>query len=413
MKYDKLVPADTFLGRYLSYMQDQETPQAYDFWCGMWLLSTAVGRHTIVDRPRAPVFLNMYVLLIAESGTTRKSTSVRQAVSFIRSINDPEMMLIESRTTPEKLELNLSNHSKEYGHARCAVAVSELVTFLGSEKYNKTMPSLLTDLYDCAAIRSGGGTVTKGSVTIRNLYVSFLSASTPAWLLRAVNPDVVEGGFTSRCLFIVAEEPKRKIAWPSDARGDNTPLVVALRDIASLSRNTPTILITDGALKKYTSWYNSRPTSRDPFRSSFESREDAHVLRVAALLAINDGSWAILHNHMVAAIKLIAGVKADGAKLFEGTGNRSRVILGIERLRDCLLGLGSDTISRSKLYLKTRPHLDQAEFAAALDVMHELSLIQVFELKHEGAGRPTTLYRGTKSLAGEKSINAIVEGIEK
>ena len=86
MNYQRLVPRDSFMGRYLAYMQSQETAHIYDFWCGLWCISTACGRNAYVARPRAPVFLNLYIVLVGESGVPRKTTAVNTAARVVRGI---------------------------------------------------------------------------------------------------------------------------------------------------------------------------------------------------------------------------------------------------------------------------------------------------------------------------------------
>lgn len=414
MRYEQIAAPDTFIGAYMSHMNEQETATAYDFWCALWLLSCAVGRDVIVDRPRAPVFLNLYAILVANSGITRKSAAVGVARVISRALfaDDPMVGLLETKTTPEKLDSILHDRAAVTGSSGLAIGISELAIFLGTERYNATMPALLTDLYDCPASRQGGGTVTRGSVDQSNVYVNFLSASTPAWLLRSVNPNVTEGGFTSRCIFVVSEQPKRRIAWGSDAGSDIRSLVDRLRVIRSQGRNYRTIVANPRALERFRAWYVKRKPSIDTYRSTFESREDAHVLRIAAFLCINDGTWIIQHGHIQTATKIIADVKHDASKLFEGTTSKTKWLLGLEKLQEALLKAGLDAQPRSHLFLKVRSHLDNNEFSALLDVMHEIGAIQRFTQQHEGAGRPADLIRGTRLLATKGIVERIVTAID-
>jgi hypothetical protein len=74
-----MIPADSFMGRYLSYMQSQETALTFDEWTAIWCVSAACARATYVDRPRAPVYLNMFCVLVGDSGIARKTTAVANA----------------------------------------------------------------------------------------------------------------------------------------------------------------------------------------------------------------------------------------------------------------------------------------------------------------------------------------------
>ena len=409
VNYAKLVPQDSFLGDYLAYMDAQETPHAFDFWTGVWIMSCAIGRNTIVDRPRAPVYLNLYTILVADSGVTRKSTAIRNAVDFARPLARTDDELVERKLTPELLELRLHKQAEAHGSGTALIAISELVTFMGREKYTESMPTLLTDLYDSPSIRSGGGTIGGGTKTLRNVFVSFLSASTPAWLLRAVNPDVIEGGFTSRVLFIVATKPKRLSAWPTE--GD-APLSDRIREriegIRAKAGQVEKIAISDGARLAFERWYKSRHIAHDPFRSSFQSREDAHILRLAAFLCINDDAWVIQNTHIIAAIKVIMQVREDGASVFEGTGSNGQFILGIDKLRDKLLAAGMSGLPQKELTKAAQPFMSAQPMKVALEIMLELGMVQKFESIQVSRGRPTTIWRGTSALAQSKALDKII-----
>lgn len=413
LNYKKLVHEDTFIGQYLKYCEHSETPYAYDFWTALWVLSVALGRDIVVLRPSAPVYLNMYCVLVAESGVTRKSTAVRRAVAFTRDLCDEKNQLIESKITPEKLEFDLFMQTVEHDSARASIAIDEMVKFLGKEKYVETMPTLLTDLYDCPEIRVGGGTLLRGSTILRNVHINFLSASTPSWLLRAVNPDVIEGGFTSRVLFIVSEKAKRSAPWPIAPDEDGKrQLKERLRTIKEFASTVPSIALSEGAMNKFRNWYKSRELKRDPYRASFQSREDGHVLRVAALLSVSDNTWEIQSNHIVSAIKLVVETREDGAAIFEGTGTNSRLVLGVDAIRDKLLAAGIGGIKQSELTKALQRYMDAAQCKTALDVMHELQMVQRFEGINVGKGRPTTIWRAKQSLIATNALDTIINSLE-
>lgn len=410
VQYNKLVPEDTFLGRYLSYMQPLETAYAYDFWCGAWLISNAIGRDLTVDRPGAPVVLNLYLILTAESGVTRKSTAVRHATNFVRELTNDHLHLVESTSTPEQLKNILWQQSKEYDKSGITISVSELATFLGRERYVEALPALLTDLYDCPEMREGGGTIRDGDRTLKNVYMSFLSASTPSWLLRAVNPDVIEGGFTSRVLFIVSEEPKHLKSWPEPLNDKvRSKLSQDLAFIKSKSREVERISISEGARKTFDRWYKTRQRYSDTFRASFQSREDAHILRLAAILSINDNTWHIQHTHIVAAIKVVTQVREDGASIFEGTGSNSRFIIGIDKIRDKLLAAGINGLPQRELTKHVAQYMNAEHMRAVLDIMHDLGMVDLFEVPAIGRGRPATIWRGTRHLTDGKALDRITQ----
>lgn len=396
----------------MEYSQHSETPYAYDIWTALWLISVALGRGVVVARPHAPVFMNMFLILVAESGVTRKSTAVRRAAKFARPLCLDASPLIESKVTPELLEQRIHEQSLEYGHSHNNIAIDELVTFLGKEKYVEKMPTLLTDLYDCPEVRNGGGTLSRGKTIFRNVYLNFLSASTPSWLLRAVNPDVIEGGFTSRVIFIVCEQPKRSSPWPVAADEElQTSIASDLASIRRQATSVPEIQLTPTARSRFEAWYRRRELHRDSFRSSFQSREDAHVLRLAALLSVNDNAWEIQANHITNAIKIVTECREDGARIFEGTGAQTKIVLGLDTLRDKLIAGGLAGMTQAEITAKMQRYMNAEHTKTALAVMHELGMVQKFDGIKLGPGRPTTVWRGTKLLQDGKALDTLIERI--
>lgn len=414
LSYKSLINENTILGRWIDYLSTQETPLAYDFWTGMWLLSSIIGRGTKVDRPRAPVYLNWFILLIAESGTTRKSTAVRFARQILHEVC-PDDELVTTKLTTTALEDKMHRLTATKGYAHVKICISELVTFLGREASTIQMPGFLTDLYDCPERRSGGGTIGRGEVIVKNAFISFLSASTPSWLIRAINPDVVEGGFTSRTMFIVCEHRKRKIAWPIEAKDESSLRQQIIDDLKKLQAKASTvdnIKLTDGAMKAFTLWYKHRDESKDPFRSSFESREDAHILRLAACLAINDDLWVIDAHHIKKAQLLIHQVKEDGATIFAGTGINDNLILGIDRVRDVLRMAGLDGTTTEAIRAKVRHYIQGQRLQDVLAVMHELKMVQCWQPVEWGGKRKPTFWRGTKLMEMKGATEAVTTSLD-
>ena len=392
MNFKKLIPIDSFIGQYLEYMSYVETAESYDFWCALWALGTGVGRDVYVDRPNSPVYCNWYIILAAESGTTRKST----AIQSISRIVDHTSTLIAGKVSPAGLELYLHDATKETGNATASFAVSELVTILGREGYMATMPGLLTDLYDCPTERISPGTISQtDGVVQRNVYVTFLSASTPAWLVTAINPSVIEGGFTSRVIFVVDEHRKKSIAWPKERDANGIKYVNELYESTiQLAKEVGPIQITKPARAKFTRWYNNRATHTDPFMSSFEAREDDHVLRVAACLAINDGILELQGPHIAKGISIISDAKRRAGGLFGGNfSQRARVAGAIARVREILIECGTDGIKHSTLQRRVVRQVDAKELRLLISVMHECSMIQIFDMPKGGK-----LYRATRSI---------------
>jgi hypothetical protein len=390
MNYKKLVPEDSFIGQYMRYMSVVETAESYDFWCALWAIGVSCGRSVYVDRPNSPIYLNWYIILAAESGSTRKST----AISSIRAIVEDTHPILTGRTSPESLDILLHESTREGKGARANFAVSELVTILGREGYLSGMPGLLTDLYDCSKERRSPGTLKSGEIIQKDVYVNFLSASTPAWLVTAINPAVIEGGFTSRVMFIVDDTRKRSIAWPEKRNiGQHLSVSESLCRTSERAREEGGIAISKGGLTKFRNWYNNRASHTDPFLSSFEAREDDHTLRIAACLAVNDGKLEIQASHITTAIQVIRYVKERANSLFGGDySSKARITGAVDRVREILISAGTDGIKHSDLSRRVVRHTDAKELRMLMNILHECGMVQIFKLKRG------EMYRATQAI---------------
>ena len=418
-EYTKITRTDgSWLRTFMRGCENVETSESYDFWTGMWLLSNVIGRKLTVLRPYAPVFMNLYVVLCAESGITRKTTAVRRAIELLTAYDaryKPGLCIGTGGTTPEGLDNMLLGMSDRHNHAHAALASTELVTLLGKERYNASLPGRLTDLYDCPStyMRQSAG---YGRVDIRNVYVTLLGASTPSWLVRAVNPDVVEGGFTSRCLFAIEDKPKRLIAWPELNAVDDDMLLSRLAHVAEqrdyILKRVGGINLAPLARQEFTDWYERRKLVNDPYGASFQAREDHHVLRIAGLLCASDDSWEIDVHHIQHAMQLVAYLRSLGASLF-GTGlASSKTYALVDRIRGALVEAGTSGLSQSHLSSICRKIGSGPDVREVLRIMHEMGLIQKFVIQAgDIGGAPTTIYRATKSIASNKALEDVVDTI--
>jgi len=409
------VAPGSFIDQYMTWMEEQETPRVYDFICALWCLSLALGRDAIVARPRAPVHLNMYTILVSESGIMRKSTAIRMATSvarqFMQDTQSP-MSLIESKITMGKMLQELTDGSIHRNASQMVLVASELAAMLGRGAQIAGVPALLTDLYDCPDQRSGGGSIHAGEINLRDVYCSFLAGSTPSWLEKAVRPEIIAGGFTSRCYFITGKMRKKLVAWPKEDDNDNSlsrslQLAESLRHISEQARTYSRIGLTSGALDTFSRWYNERPLHKDTYRESFESREDGHVLRLAGLLAANDNHWQISDDHIRRGINIVAWIKRCGTDLFTGSLVERYDVKVLRKMRNEILAAGDGGITRSVLYrnlfLSGR---GRQEFGTLVNTMHDLDLVRRVEVQTNG--RPKEVIIATEYLRNEQFLEDVV-----
>ena len=177
--------------------------------------------------------------------------------------------------------------------------------------------------------------------------------------------------------------------------------------MSSVAETVGEIVLSPGAMKRYEGWYRTRRESRTPFLASFESREDSHVLRLAAVLAVNDDYWQIQANHITKAIQVIAQVKYDGSTIFAGGVTNDKLVLGIDKAREKLIEKGLEGIGQAELALCVRNYLKGETLRTVLAIMHELDMVQQFKDVSKGRGRPVTVWRATKLITAHSATDAL------
>jgi len=358
-------------------MSSGETPAIYDFWAAMWLLGTVLGREIVVPRPHAPVYMNWYIIIVANSGITRKSTAVNAAKSMLnlyRKKFDPPICLLDGKSSPEAFEREMSRASDTSGSAWMALNSSELTRFLGKEQYMMKMPALLVDMYDMP-LSMQFTTISRGILFAIKPYITFFSASTPRWLNMTVNPTVIEGGFTSRTIFVKAERRKKKIPWPEEGDTNDDDIINELHKVVITAQQVKEIKMTEGAMKKFSIWYREKEESVAQYSSSFESREDAHVLRLAACLAVNNGEYQIDNVSIMQSIRIIRTAKDTGSYLFEGGARPEDTQIGINKLIQTLITAGSIGVKTTDLYTDVKQYIDGKSMHYILTIMLELNMV--------------------------------------
>ena len=381
MKWMELLPKNTFLYEYIKYCDNLETATDFDFWSGVWCLSMLCNRNIQILRPNSPLFMNFYITLIAESGIARKSTAVNLAkdiVSFSTDEEKDKIQLVNSTTSASKFNFILTKSSYKYDKCVIGLTCPEFITFFK----NKSVIECFTDLYDCPDERKGYGTFTNGEIDIRNVFVSTLSASTPNYYFKAIGEEEIEGGFTSRNIIVYANKGKRKIAWAKES--NKTKLQTEFRKVKEfIPKQFTTIELTSSAIRRYSSWYERRRLSTDLYSRSFEAREQDFVLKLAGILAINEGFLSINENHISTAIKIINYQKKIAQKFFNDevyTEEKSSIEKTIEKIREIIHSKSTNGIGHRELYLRVHNSCTNDEFNYIINIMHELGLIEKLQI---------------------------------
>ena len=308
-----------FISMYLDYTKGQESPRDFHFWTAVSLLSGAVGRKVWLPRGHDRLYPNHYIILVAGSATSRKSSAINIGVGLLRratqrkidsGLTNDVSTILSGKMTPEALcrvissrglEGLLESDNKpiaENNTSRpCYLFSSELGVFLSKAAQSNGLVDLLIDWYDCPDVFEYI-TKTSGSDYVYEVYVSLLSATTPNWIAQNVTSSVFNQGFVGRVIFVHSERSDIRIAHPivdKVLEKLRDKLVTHIEHRMSVSGEME---FTQDAWDYFETWYNKREESPnlDNVQSGFFGREHTHVLKLAMTFSISKRRSLIIYK---------------------------------------------------------------------------------------------------------------------
>lgn len=201
-------------------------------WCITTALSAYLGRKFWIKFGAGRINANLYVKIIGPAGC-RKSTGIRKVKKFLLNYSDyctfaPEQTSKEkfvedlatgnfnpqstmaSRTFEEELEYldSMSDSSEVF------IVADEFNDFIGY--HNIPFCSMLGNLWDYEGIYRPSFK-NSGTLQVTNPLVTLLGGNTHDAMVDAFPPHLIGQGFTSRIIFINAENSVKRIAWPKES----------------------------------------------------------------------------------------------------------------------------------------------------------------------------------------------------
>lgn len=323
-----------FINSYLEYCEGHESTVRVRKWSAISILAAALERKVYLDLGYYTLFPNLYVFIIGRSGLIKKSTTTGIAIDIFRELKGANIM--SERLTAAALIDQLHNSGKEFmdGHRKQRQSAvfayaSELSVFM-TEVFG-SITELLTTFYDCIPHDSSkpwiNRTIKRGETSIYGPCLNILGASTKAWLRRCIPKSEMEGGFSSRVIFVVENKlPPRLIAWPeydAEKRQKRTELISDLRHIHSLVGK---FSVDQDAKELFGRWYenhmrNVLPLNQDPRMVGYMSRKGDTIRKLAMVhsAACRD-DLAIRTDDLIWASNEIDELEGDWRLAFDGLG---------------------------------------------------------------------------------------------
>jgi hypothetical protein len=321
-----------WLSAYVQYAGFSEAPRRMHYWCGVSAIAGALRRRVWVDMGYFRWFPNFYIILVAPPGVVSKSTTASIAMNLLRKVAGvnfgPETVTWQALVASfEAVTETYQVGDDHYTQSAITIESSELGNLVDPQ--NREQIDMLVNLWDCKV-----GTfkkVTKGSGvnSVENPFINIVACTTPAWIAGNFPEYVIGGGFTSRCLFVYADEKEKYVAYPArhmpkEMYEVQTALVQDLEQISSQLLGP--YILTEDAIKWGEEWYLShwknKPDELDDDRfSGYLARKQTAVHKTAMCIAASARNEMVISlEDLQDAVKAVSGLEKDMVKVFARIG---------------------------------------------------------------------------------------------
>ena len=309
---------DNWLMAYLDYTRDNEAPQEYHMWVGLGTIAGASQRKVLMSATYYDVLTNQYILLVAPPGTARKTTALKIGQSILKNVpninfttkaGSPSALIKQLADLPNKEHQSITTYSYEFG------------TMMANNQAE--MVDLITDLYD-GNPDWDKQTIARGLEKIPRPWLNLLAGTTPMWIGDNMNSTFVEGGFTSRSLYIYSDQRILKSAFPVETPWHKEMRRKLINDLTHISTLEGQFTFTDESWKFYDAWYHDErrfPENVDNRTSGYYERKHVHVLKVAMALSMAEKDELVLElKDIQTALKILRNIEPGLHKSFSAVG---------------------------------------------------------------------------------------------
>jgi len=394
---------------YQDYSQFSEAPDSFHFWTSVAAIAGALRRHVWIDMGYFQWTPNFYIVFVAPPGIVSKSTTANIGMNLLREV--PGIHFGPDAVTWQSLiqSLGSSGEAFEYQnqmHTMSSITIvsSEFGTFLNPN--DREMVDVLVSLWDGQIGVWEKRTKTQGDDAITNPWINLIACTTPAWIQGNFPEYMIGGGFTSRTIFVYAEEKRRLEAYPKDKLPKDHLLKRAglIHDLEHIA----TTLIGEYKLSKAATawgvdWYeklyerNKDDLTSDRF-AGYIARKQTHLHKVAMVLCAAERDTMVLEpgDLMAAEGHLLASEDAQD-RVF------SRIVAPEARPSNALLDVvrRARRIEKSALYTKLFTQMTAEQFKTAIDSCIQANLAKVIN----NDGKIYVVYTG-KETAPQKNLDA-------
>lgn len=329
---------ENWLQGYIDYTAYSESPTIMHFWAGVWAIASTLRRRVWIDMGYFQWVPNVYVIFVAPPGVAQKTTTLNNAADLLREVPGihfgPEAITWQALTMDmaaareEILMPNPLNPEEKLFHPMSCVTISSGEFGNLFNPHDREMVDAFVSLWDSRIGTWEKKTKTQGSDKIINPCISIGACTTPAWIAGNFPEYLIGGGFTSRCVWVYAEEKRSLQAYPDEAlppefQQMRLNLISDLKEIGNI-RGQYTLSPEARAMGK--EWYQEHWTEKKKELNNqrfggYLSRKQTHIHKLAMILAAASRSELIITlEDLERARDMVTALELDMTKVFDLVG---------------------------------------------------------------------------------------------
>jgi hypothetical protein len=365
-----------WLQAYGEFTEGSESPSIFHAWVGLSMLAGAMQRKLYMDAGYFQVHSNMYVVLVAPPGRSRKTTALMIGKRILKSVIDygQDINFSTQASSVAALVKQMAAIPNKDHQSLTAISL-ELGSLLGSK--STEMVDFLVDIFDCNPDWDKQ-TVSRGMEKIENPWLNLIAATTTQWMGDNMSSTIVEGGFVGRTIFVFADVRKR-IAFPELTEEQKRLRIALAHDLAHISSLKGQFVFTPDAKEAFRYWYEEvreDELNMDPRLAGYYERKHIYVLKLAMALRIaQEDSFELQEIDVKTALEYLRMTEPGMHKAFSAVGKNihSTELMRIkDQIQASPRGMTYKQVLAANIHSADRETIDK--LLASLEHMGEISI---------------------------------------
>lgn len=346
---------EDWLETFLDYSEHTEAPKFMRTWAGVSAIASCLRKKVWIDNYYFRWTPNFFVIFVAPPGIVAKSTTADIAMDLVREV--PGVKFGPDIVTWQSLVTSFAGASESFQfppdsgdwHPMSAITLvaSELGNLINPK--DKEMVNLFINLWD-GRKRLDKQTKMSGTDIVESPWINLIACTTPHWIADNMPAATVGGGFTSRCVFLYADEKAKFVAYPKlhIPKGIEAVREALIHDLEYISMNLcGEYILTPEALIWGEDWYkklwskDTRKTYDDDQMNGYVARKQTHTHKLAMILAASRrDELSITAEDLQVADVMLSSIESEMPKVFSRIG-RTEESLQAEKFIAAIVRRGS------------------------------------------------------------------------